>query len=267
MTRVCLKTSAAAIAAAMLVACGTQGNGAPANPTGPTTPTPVSVRAIVVTSAPASQTTYQMTARAQMTDGTSVDVTTASQWITSDTSIATVSPSGLLTAFRSGHIYVRANYQNTAGMLDMTVNVQQPPPQSGTLALSGTATETAPAAKPLAGVAVRIIAGPDAGQSTMTDARGHLMFPPLHPGVIGVEATRDGYLLWRLTNLIMDHDGDLQIVLYPVPPKDGSGASATARCNDGSWSWAEARAEACAGNGGIAYTVCPGTLCQSTTGR
>jgi len=263
-----LTTSAAAIAAAMLVACGTKGNGAPANPTTPTTPTPVGVRTIVVTSAPASQTTYQMTARAQMTDGTSLDVTTASQWITSDTSIATVSPSGLLTVVRSGHIYVRANYQNTAGILDMTVNAQQRPPQSSTLALSGTATETAPAAKPLAGVAVRIIAGPDTGQSTMTGAWGYLMFfPPVHPGVISVEATKDGYLVWRLTNLIMDHDRDLQIVLYPVPPKDNSGASATARCNDGSWSWAETRADACAANGGIAYTVCPGPLCQSATGR
>ena len=268
MTRVCLTTSAAAIAAAMLVACGTKGNGAPANPTSPTTPTPVSVRAIVVTSAPTSQTTYQMAARAQMTDGTSLDVTTASQWITSDTSIATVSPSGLLTVVRSGHIYVRANYQNGAGMLDMTVNPQQLPPQSGTLLLSGIATETAPAAKPLAGVVVRIIAGPDTGQSTMTYGRGQMMFfPPLHPGVIGVEATQDGYLVWRLTNLIFYHDRDLQIVLYPVPPKDDSGASATARCNDGSWSWAETRAEACASNGGIAYTVCPGPLCQSATGR
>jgi len=146
------------------------------------------------------------------------------------------------------------------------VNVPQPP-QSGTLALSGTATETAPAAKPLAGVAVRIIAGPDTGLSTMTDGRGQLLFPPLHPGVIGVEATKDSYLVWRLTNLIMDHDRDLQVVLYPVPPKDNSGASATARCNDGSWSWAETRAEACASNGGIAYTVCPGPLCQSATGR
>jgi len=266
MTRVCLTTSAAAIAAAMLVACGTKGNGAPANPTTPTTPTPVGVRAIVVTSAPASQTTYQMTARAQMTDGTSLDVTTASQWMTSDASVATVASSGVLTVLRAGHIYVRANYQNTAGVLDMTVNVPQPP-QSGTLALSGTATETAPAAKPLAGVAVRIIAGPDTGLSTMTDGRGQLLFPPLHPGVIGVEATKDSYLVSRLTNLIMDHDRDLQIVLYPVPPKDNSGASATARCNDGSWSWAETRADACAGNGGIAYTVCPGPLCQSATGR
>ena len=266
MTRVCLTTSAAAIAAAMLVACGTKGNGAPANPTSPTTPTPVGVRAIVVTSAPASQTTYQMTARAQMTDGTSLDVTTASQWMTSDASVATVASSGVLTVLRAGHIYVRANYQNTAGVLDMTVNVPQPP-QSGTLALSGTATETAPAAKPLAGVAVRIIAGPDTGLSTMTDGRGQLLFPPLHPGVIGVEATKDSYLVWRLTNLIMDHDRDLQVVLYPVPPKDNSGASATARCNDGSWSWAETRAEACASNGGIAYTVCPGPLCQSATGR
>jgi hypothetical protein len=94
------------------------------------------------------------------------------------------------------------------------------------------------------------------------------MFPPLHPGEIGVEAVKDGYSLWRLTNLILDHDRDLQVVLYPNPPQNPAGVAATARCNDGSWSWAQTRADACTANNGIAYTVCPGPLCQSvTTGR
>lgn len=258
MSRVCLTT----IAAAMLVACGTKTDtGAPISPTTPTSP--VSVRTIVVTSAPMSRTTYQMTATAQMTDGRSQDVTTASQWVTSDTSLATISPAGLLTVLASGHIYVRANYQNTAGLLDMTINASQPPPQSGTLALSGFATESAPSARPLAGVSVRIIEGPDTGQSTMTGGYGQLLFPPLHPGLIGLEATKDGYLVWRLTNLMLNHDDDLRIVLYPEPPTDTTGATATARCNDGSWTWAQTRAEACTVNGGIAYGICPGPLCRS----
>ena len=49
--------------------------------------------------------------------------------------------------------------------------------------------------------------------------------------------------------------------LAPTPPKDATGATATARCNDGTWSWAQTRAEACTAAGGIAYPVCPGTMC------
>jgi hypothetical protein len=260
MKRVCVSASVV-VAAALLVACNsTKGNpNAPTAPTAPTPPAPTaSVRDVVVTSSPASATTYQMTAKADLSDGTSSDVTTASRWDTSDATLATVSASGLLTVLKSGHIYVRATYQNMAGMLDMTINA---PAQAGTLALSGVAFEPPPTPKPVAGLTLRIIQGPDTGQSTMTDAAGHFMFPPLHPGEIGVEAVKDGYLPWRLTNLMMDHDRDLQVVLYPTPPVNGAGMSATARCNDASWSWAQTRAEACAANNGIAYTVCPGPLC------
>lgn len=258
MTRMWLTT----VAAAMLVACSTKNDtGTPINPTTPTLR--MGVRTIVVTSAPASRTTYQMTATAQMTDGTSEDVTTVSQWATSDASLATISSTGLLSVLGSGHIYVRASYQNTAGLIDMTINASQPPPQSSTLALSGFATETAPTARPVAGVMVRIISGPDTGRSTTTGGYGQLLFPPLHPGLISVEATKDGYLVWRLTNLMLNHDSDLAIVLYPEPPNDGTGATATARCNDGSWSWGQTRGTACTSNGGIAYGVCPGPFCRS----
>ncbi|HEY7290857.1 MAG TPA: Ig-like domain-containing protein [Vicinamibacterales bacterium] len=240
---------------------------APTAPTTPTTPNPgVSLKAVDVSGAPASATTYQMTARAEMSDGSTQDVTTISRWESSDTTLATISSTGLLTVLRSGHVDVRATFQNMTGTVGLSLTAPQPTGPA-TLALSGTATETPPGAKPLAGVTLRLVAGPDTGQMTTTDASGHFLFPPLHAGEIGIEGTKDGYLVWRLTNLALDHDRDLQVLMYPTPPQDASGKSATARCNDGTWSWAATRADACSANGGVAYTVCPGPLCESMTTR
>ena len=74
-------------------------------------------------------------------------------------------------------------------------------------------------------------------------------------------------MTWRLTTLSVDFDRQIDIVMYPTPPTDNTGATATARCNDGSWSWAQTRAAACTANGGVAYTVCPGPICDSQTAR
>ena len=63
------------------------------------------------------------------------------------------------------------------------------------------------------------------------------------------------YLVWRITNLMLDRDRQVEIVLFPTPPKDANGMDATARCADGTWSWAQTRADACTANGGIAYAL------------
>ena len=264
MDRVCLR--ALLVALGWTIAACSGSNGGSGNPTSPTlTPTPsVSVRSVSVTSAPMSSISYQMTARADMTDGSSRDVTAQSQWTSSDAAVATVSASGMLSVLHSGRIDVRATYQSMTGSLTMTLTA---PPAIGLIVLSGIASETPPAVKHLAGVTVRIIAGPATGQSTTTDAQGMFGFTKLPTGEIGLEAAKDGYITWRLTNLILDFDRQLDVVMYPTPPTDSAGATATARCNDGSWSWAQTRASACTANSGIAYTVCPGILCQSQTGR
>src|SRR5262249_32933684 len=82
------------------------------SPTAPSpSPSPSTVRAVVVGGAAISGSTYQMTARAELTDGSGRDVTTESQWATSSPEIATISATGLLTIVHSGRIDVRATYQ------------------------------------------------------------------------------------------------------------------------------------------------------------
>ena len=95
----------------------------------------------------------------------------------------------------------------------------------------------------------------------MSDGNGVFRFSPQTFGVVGILATKDGFQLWRLTNLTVDQDRMLDVTLFPTPPTTG-GATATARCGDGTWSWARSWADACTANGGVAYGVCPGPLCD-----
>jgi hypothetical protein len=259
MKRVCLTATLAA--ATLFAACSSshENPGAPSPTPGSSSAT---VRAVVVTGAPTSSTTYQMSAKADMSDGSSRDVTSQSQWATSSADIATISSAGVLTVVHSGQVEVRATYQSTTGAMGLTVNAPQPPPSGGTFILSGLVHETAPDAKPLAGVTVRIVGGADAGTTVTSAADGRFGFVKVHGGDVSLEAEKAGYVLWRMNGLQLDRDRELEVVLFPTPPKNDSGATATARCMDKSWSWAQTRADACTANGGVAYVVCPGPMCD-----
>jgi hypothetical protein len=254
MKRVCL-FAITSLGVAALVACG--GSGAATSPTTPASPTApsASVTAITVTSAAASSATMQLTATARLSDGTTRDVTTASQWTSSNPAVATISAVGLLTVVASGDLEARATYQGVTGSMHLTVARTQ------RFAVSGVAHEVSPDSRLLAGVQVTITDGPDAGQSVVTDANGRFRFAALSAGVVAVEANKGGYDAWKVANLTIDGDRQLDVVLYPVPPTDPSGKPATARCNDGSWSWDDKFANACTDHLGVAYTVCPGPLC------
>ena len=253
----------AGIALAMFVACS--GN----NQTSPSAPTPtpgVTVSSLTITSATPSSSSFQLTATARMSDGSTRDVTTAAAWESSNTSLATVSSTGVLTVVGSGEVEARATYQSVMGALKILVT--RPP---ATFVLSGVVREVAPAAKLVTGVRVAITGGANTGTFVVTDSSGQFRFSTVSAGVVAMEATKDGYELWRVTNLEMDRDRLLDVTVYPDPPSNAAGAPATARCNDGTWSWAAVRAEACPANGGIAYGVCPGPLCdgrlQPSAGR
>jgi hypothetical protein len=249
----------AAVAVGLLVACSGTNNTTPSAPTPTPTPTPtVTVSSLTITSAPASSTTFQLTATARMSDTTTRDVTTLAAWETSNAALATVSPTGVLTVVGSGEIEARATYQGVMGTVKMVVT----PSPGPSFVLSGVVREVAPAAKLVSGVRVSITAGPNAGRFVVTDSSGQFGFTQVSAAVIAMEATKDGYELWRVTNLDMDRDRSLDVTLYPDPPSNAAGAVATARCNDGTWSWASVRSDACTANGGIAYGVCPGSLCD-----
>jgi hypothetical protein len=255
---------AVALSVLSLAACADNAStGSPTSPTPPVNPS-ATVRAVVVSSTSTSSSTFQMNARADMSDGTTRDVTTLSKWETSNPTIAAVSPSGVLNVQGSGQIEVRATYASVTGAIGLLVSGPATPVA---FAVVGVAIETAPSGKVVPGVTVAVTEGADTGRSTTTDAGGLYRFDALRTGPLTLEARKSGYLLWRVTNLMVDRDRQIQIVLFPTPPKNAEGADATARCSDSTWSWAQTRAEACAANGGIAYAVCPGPLCELNTAR
>ena len=140
--------------------------------------------------------------------------------------------------------------------------IAPPTAPASTYMLSGIAHEVAPNPRSLSDVRVTITAGPDAGTTAMSDTMGVFRFPPLPTGTIGVQASRDGYVIWKVSNWPLNADRAIEIALFPTPPTNAAGATPTARCNDGSWSWETSPALACAAASGVAYDVCPGPFCE-----
>lgn len=234
-----------------LAACG----GSTHNPASPTPPSSATVTALSVTSAPPTGTTFQLTATARMSDGTSQDVTASATWESSNTSLATVSTAGVVTVRGDGELDVRATYKGVSGSMHLLVATVNPK----IYALHAVVQEVAPNAKPIAGAHARIL---DGSHEATSDNAGTFTLTDLPAATYLLEVTRDGYDVWESEVVITDRDIQVSVDMYPTAPKDSSGATATARCNDGSWSWAQTKSNACTGNGGVAYTVCPGPLCN-----
>src|SRR5581483_4054157 len=127
-TSVLLVTEVLVVLAAC-AACGSSStNSAPTSPATPVTSpaTPVTVRSIVVAgnnALVAPNQTTQLTATAMLSNSTVQSVTSQAAWDSSNTSIVSVSTSGLLTANGFGSADVHATYQGVSGTL--TVNVSR----------------------------------------------------------------------------------------------------------------------------------------------
>jgi hypothetical protein len=221
------------------------------------------VTTIVVAAATLTPSTFQLSADARMSDGSSRDVTTSARWESANTAIAIVSSTGFVTSVAAGEVEIHATYEGVIGSLRLAT---ARPAGPSAFAVSGIVREASPNAHPLAGVRLQITAGPDFGKTTTTASDGSFRFPLLTRGLMGMEASKEGFLLWRIGNWIVDEDKQLTVSLYPIPPTDAAGVTATARCNDGSWSWAKLTMLACA-DAGIAYVVCPGPLCAMPSGE
>ena len=252
MKRLCC-AGAVSVAIATFAACA--GNTS-ANPEAPSTAT--GLFEVRVASGAMTDTTIQLSATARFVDGSSRDVTSSATWISSDPTLATVSSSGLLTAGGSGAVDVRATYQGVTGAL--TMQVGRPILRFG---VSGVVREVGGGGGGLGGVRLEIVRGPGVGTVATSDASGSYRLSGVM-GMVDITASKAGYIDWRLQNLTVDHDMQMDIGIYPTPPTDASGARPTVRCQDGTWSWTQTVANACTGHGGVLYGVCPGMLCSAS---
>lgn len=258
------KTAVAIAAVVITTACG--GNAAlnPVAPSPSPSPSPAPGEpqtTITVTAASQAAGTFQLTAVARFADNTTRDVTSAAQWESSNTLLATVATGGKVTVLGAGEVELRAIYQNMSGSLRLVVM----PGTQARVSLSGLVREVPPTQKALSGVRIEILEGPDAGKVATSDARGAYQFSGLAQGPISLEASVPGYQKWHVDRLSLDSDTRHDAWLVLVPPTNDTGATATARCNNGGWSWSKDRSMACAADGGIAYFVCPGPFCRDLT--
>src|SRR5262245_15342567 len=220
MKRLCL-SAASIVSVVMLAACADHAStDNPAGPTPPIANPSATVRAVVVASTSTSSSTFQMHARADMSDGSSRDVTMLSKWETSNPTIAAISSAGIITVLGSGQVEVRATYENVSGTIGLLVSG---PARPSTFAITGVAIEVLPSGKVVPGATVTITDGPNAGLTTTTDEGGLYRFPALQTAPLTIEARKSGYLVWRITNLMLDRDRQLEIVLFPTPPKNADG--------------------------------------------
>jgi hypothetical protein len=203
---------------------------------------------------------FQLAATARMTDNTTRDVTALAQWESSNPSLATVS-AGNVTVLANGEVDVRATYQSVSGSLRLVVM----PGTQTRVSLSGIVREVPPTEHTLGGVRVEVVDGPDAGKFAVSDASGNYRLTGLGSGRISIAAKMPGYQLWHVDQMNLMSDAQYDAWLVLIPPTDSTGATATARCKDSAWTWDRDRVKACAGNGGIAYFVCPGPFCADLT--
>ena len=88
--------------------------------TSPSSPTSVSTLS-VTGPAPAVGASAQFSATATTASGAVEDVTTLSTWTSSNTAVAIVTPSGLVSSIASGPVVISATYSGVAGSESITV--------------------------------------------------------------------------------------------------------------------------------------------------
>jgi len=89
-----------------------------------TTQSAATITSIVVSSTSTTTASFQLSASARMSDGTSRDVTSAASWESSNPNLATVAGPGMVTVVGTGELDVRATYQGVTGTLHMLVAKQ-----------------------------------------------------------------------------------------------------------------------------------------------
>jgi hypothetical protein len=180
----------------------------------------------VIVSGPSSSTSsFQLTAVARLSDGSTQDVTRAATWESSGPQWATVTATGFVTIVSAGEVDLRATYQNVVGSLHVVVS---PPP---VFLLSGVITDAAPNGLAIEGVRVQVFSG--VTDHTVSDAQGRFAFR-LPVGRAIVEVSKDGYQTWS-TEIDFGGDTQLAVALSRTLQGGATGVSDTASRSDATW--------------------------------
>jgi hypothetical protein len=170
------------------------------------------VVSITVTGPSASASSFQLTATARLSDGSTQDVTQNAAWLSSGPQWATVTPTGFVSIVSAGEVDLGATYRGVAGSLHVTVSMPR------AYLFGGTVTDTVSNGAPIAGARVQVFSG--VTDHAVTDARGLFAFR-LPAGTAIIEVSKDGYQTWS-AQVDVFGDTDLAVVLVPVPGMSGA---------------------------------------------
>ena len=168
----------------------------------------VPVAVVTITGAPAGASApFQLTAMARLVDGTTIDVTRSSTWLSSNTQLATVSSTGSVTVVGTGDVDLQATYQSVSGSVRVFVS------HPTTATVTGRVVEAGPDARPVAGARVQIL---EFG-NTSSDDRGAFIIRGIPRGRVIIEVSKAGYETWS-NMLDLENDEDVTVSLTPMAP-------------------------------------------------
>jgi len=204
----------AAILALTAAACGgssdlAQPSAITATPSGSTTPSSLMVDGRKSLSAIGE--TSQLTAVVRWRDGSTRDVTSTARWSSQNTSVATVSPTGLATAIGFGAARIQVTFEGSNSEFQLSVT------PAGTFAATGDVRE--PGQGTLTGVRVL---EPISGRSTLTDQSGvytlaalasrHLRFDKEGYESGDLEVSPDGVGYMRMQRIVRIAAGETVVI-------------------------------------------------------
>src|SRR3954464_9019464 len=198
----------AVLTMALLIASGC-GGGSSSGP-GPTPPTPT-VTGVVVSGigSPTAGDPAPLPATAPFSDGTTRIVTAQATWESSNQAVVTVTSGGLASFLTAGGADIKATFQSVSGTSHATVTAKAPQ----RFALTGTVTDATNGA-PVANANARVVDGPDAGKSGVSDASGRFTIADLAAGSFVVQFTRTDYET-RSMSVALSSDTSLNVAITP----------------------------------------------------
>jgi Big-like domain-containing protein len=180
--------------------------------TAPNPQTPPTITALTITGVPSRAAvgqTVQLAVSVALSgeDRKSVvpdDVT----WRSTDTTVATISPSGLLAVTGPGSADITAVFQGITGRASLV----------GGFVISGVLHEAVPtSARTVAQAQILIVGGSLDGQVYMTDDAGGFALPPVPAGNFTLKFTKQGYVDQRVPVVEVPSDTWLNVSILPAP--------------------------------------------------
>jgi trimeric autotransporter adhesin len=165
----------------------------------------IQVVGVTITGISRGDALFQLTATARLSDSTSTDVTSLAVWDSSNTSVATVSPSGLVRVAGDGEVDIRAAYQGATDVWHLSRG------SAKTYGVFGVVVGTDAAA--IAGANIRLLEPSVLGNPTVTDAAGQFTFSGLASGSHLLEVSKAGYEIQESEIVIVDRTLPINVTL------------------------------------------------------